>query len=278
MQCMALMQPSSHTRTPLAALQCICILHTRSLLYCAPGSTMARMRLEHRCWVGSNSQMGFLTALRKYTFVNFQHAAVAGGMCTLQHAARCPPPWSCMRHQLDQRKACNMFMHAQAYTYVLARAAARGVATCPRYWRRKSDFLVIPVLASTGVVATDRASAVLTGTATLPSAVGGDVDSGDNVAVTLVTTTVEVTVTMLPGDVAGATLGVRFRADGGSVSGWQLCVKWAHDGGTTAPWRVQGYPMVSNGSSVQATDLFYVGFPGFTIYSRATAAGPRFVA
>jgi hypothetical protein len=173
--------------------------------------------------------------------------------------------------------------HVLAYSrlYVCTRARGctrRGVATRSRYWRRKSDFLVIPVLASTGVVATDRASAVLTGTATLPSAIGGDVDSGDNVAVALVTTTVEVTVTMLPGDVAGATLGVRFRADGGSVSGWQLCVKWAHDGGTTAPWRVQGYPMVSNGSSVQATDLFYVGFPGFTIYSRATAAGPRFVA
>lgn len=116
------------------------------------------------------------------------------------------------------------------------------------FWRRESDFLVVPVLAGS-LQQYDSASALLSGSATLPTG-----------ALTQVSVSLELS-TAFP----GASIRVSFSSNV-SVSGWQLCVKWAHDGPGAAPWRASGYPFAGNTTGLQPTGLDYVGWPGFWLY------------
>eukprot|EP01052_Picozoa_sp_SAG31_P039998 SAG31_NODE_5684_length_2381_cov_1.847940_3_plen_303_part_00 len=123
------------------------------------------------------------------------------------------------------------------------------------FWRRQSDFLVVPVKART--IELDRtrsnSSAVLTGHADLPAGSGS------------VATTVVVTVRLHPGAVASASLSLSFKV-AAPAEGWQLCFKWAQDGAAADAWRAQGYPWASNSSKVQRSNLNYMGWPGFFLY------------
>ena len=121
------------------------------------------------------------------------------------------------------------------------------------YWRRKSDFLVVPVLAHSAQRGAARAT--LTGHAALP--VGG-------ADTTIVNTTVVVTLALAPGSPT-ASLSLGFRTES-PVADWQLCLKWAADGPSADGWRAQGYPKASNSSKVTATTLSYMGWPGFLLY------------
>ena len=117
------------------------------------------------------------------------------------------------------------------------------------FWRRESDFLVVPVLANS-LAEYGGASAALSGTAVLP--VGPTTGATTHVSVTL----------SLSSTAPGVSIRVAFSSDV-NITGWQLCVKWAHDGPTPSGWRVSGYPLAGNTTSLQPTGLDYMGWPGF---------------
>lgn len=97
------------------------------------------------------------------------------------------------------------------------------------FWRRESDFLVVPVLASS-LAEYGGASATLSGTAILP--IGPTTGATTHVSVTL----------SLSSTAPGVSIRVAFSSDV-NVTGWQLCIKWAHDGPTPSAWRASGYPL-----------------------------------
>ena len=117
------------------------------------------------------------------------------------------------------------------------------------FWRRMSDELVIPVLASSITVDASGAAATLSGSATLPSGGPGGGATDTAVAVRVA----------LDGAFTAATLSVSFSSEAGVAKNeWQLCVKWAHDGESADEWRAQGYPIAANASRVDNARLEYV--------------------
>jgi hypothetical protein len=128
------------------------------------------------------------------------------------------------------------------------------------FWRRTSDFLVVPVLADTITVDADGSAATLSGSATLPSggvvSLGGAADTAVSVRISL------------DGSYSAAAIGVAFSSEAGVAKGeWQLCIKWAHDGSTADEWRAQGYPITGNSTSIDSrTRLDYAGWPGLLLF------------
>lgn len=116
------------------------------------------------------------------------------------------------------------------------------------FWRRTSDFFLVPLFGSFLSVSPDRASANLSGSALLP---GG------------VSTNVTVSITAHGPDVGApaASLTASFSASADIPAGWQLCVKFSHDG-PNAGWRAMGYPYATNSSEYNGR-LDYMGNPGF---------------
>eukprot|EP01046_Picozoa_sp_COSAG06_P036732 COSAG06_NODE_4079_length_4595_cov_8.002669_1_plen_204_part_10 len=144
----------------------------------------------------------------------------------------------------------------EASTYALGAPLLHGEAVDSHpvddgiaFWRRQSDFLVVPVKACTIELGRSNSSAVLTGHADLPGS-------------SSVATTVVVAVRLHPGAAASASLSLSFKV-AAPVEGWQLCFKWAQDGTAADAWRAQGYPWASNSSKVQRSNLNYMGWPGF---------------
>ena len=116
------------------------------------------------------------------------------------------------------------------------------------YWRRESDELVVPVLASALTIEEGNKSALLSGSAQLSSSITGSVSLRIS----------------LEAGAPAAHMQLAFSTST-ATSGWQLCVKWMHDGPADA-WRAQGYPIAGNSTRIDGAKLQYMGFPGFLLY------------